>query len=153
VKIHVAALPVPYRIERGRADLRIADREGRAVRPLHPGTGALPVALDPFQVTRYEIAAFAATPPPWTCAISASAAAPDRTTYGRREALGRRPPASRFSPDMSKHYAYAMMHACGRRTAIRKEPVTPLPARGERCRGGVDGTVRFIAANLPLIGG
>ena len=67
-----------------------------------------PTALDPFTCNRYEIAEFArgarrARHP----AISASAAATRRTTSrALAEALGRTPPASRYSPDMSKHAYY-----------------------------------------------
>ena len=50
-----------------------------------PDIGTFPTTLDPFTCNRYEIAEF--------------------TNHMRSmaEALGRQPPASRYSPDMSKH--------------------------------------------------
>ena len=119
VKIHVAALPVPYRTTRGRADLRVAHREGRSLRALHPGRALLPgrarpVPGDALRDRRVR----PRTPPPWTCATSASAAGPGRTTSGRsprRSGGARRRAASR--PTCRSTTPTAMMHACGRRTA------------------------------------
>ena len=71
-----------------------------------PDGRPFPVALDPFQATRYEIAAFGRE------AFAANirylgvcCGAGPHHIRALAEALGRRPPASRFSPDMSKHYA------------------------------------------------
>ena len=102
VDCHVAALPVPYRTTRGRAELPVADRPG-AMRL--PGGRPFPTALDPFCCNRYEIAEFAPRRlRARASATSASAAAPRRTTsaaWPRRSAARRRRAA--ISPDMTKH--------------------------------------------------
>jgi betaine-homocysteine S-methyltransferase len=72
-----------------------------------PDGRPFPVALDPFQATRYEIAefgreAFAAD----IRYLGVCCGAGPHHIRALAEALGRRPPASRFSPDMSKHYAF-----------------------------------------------
>ena len=87
-----AAGPVPH--ARGRADVPVARRAG----------GAFPVALDPFTSTRYDVADFARD----ALALGVEylglccGAAPHHIR-AMAEAMGRRPPASRYSPDMSKH--------------------------------------------------
>jgi betaine-homocysteine S-methyltransferase len=72
--------------------------------PERGGAQAFPVALDPFTCTRYEMAEFA------TAAIALGVrylgvccgAAPHHIR-AVAEAAGKTPPASRYSPDMSKH--------------------------------------------------
>jgi len=101
VSVPVAALPVPFRTD---------DREPtfQSLRDTHchciPGDMPFPTALEPFTCNRYEIAEFAkeavalgvryiglccGTMPHHVRAVS--------------EALGRKPAASRYSADMSKH--------------------------------------------------
>jgi hypothetical protein len=64
------------------------------------------VALDPFRVTRYEIAEFgreaAATNIRY---LGVCCGAGPHHIRALAETLGRRPPASRFSADVSKHFA------------------------------------------------
>jgi betaine-homocysteine S-methyltransferase len=98
VSCEVAALPVPYRTTE-------ADPSMQALRdPARGGAQAFPAGLDPFTCTRYEMAEFAAA----ALALGARylgvccGAAPHHIR-AVAEAAGKRPPASRYSPDMSKH--------------------------------------------------
>jgi betaine-homocysteine S-methyltransferase len=93
VDVPLAALPVPYHTH---------DRE-----PTFQSLGgghAFPLALDPFTCTRDEVAAFARD----ALAVGVEylglccGGAPHHIR-AMAEAMGRRPPASRYSPDMSKH--------------------------------------------------
>jgi len=104
VSCPVAALPVPYRTtEQHPTFFGLPDREEGAV----PGGRPFPTALEPLLCNRYELARFAqeasalgvrylgiccGNAPHYTRAIA--------------EAIGRTPPASRYSPDMSKHFAF-----------------------------------------------
>ena len=97
VGVPVAALPVPYRTHEHEPTFQsLTDPEA----PAKP----FPTGLDPFTCTRYDVAAFARE------ALEAGAgylglccgAAPHHIR-AMAEAMGRRPPASRYSPDMSKH--------------------------------------------------
>jgi betaine-homocysteine S-methyltransferase len=93
VDVPVAALPVPYHTHAGEPTFQSLG-----------GGGAFPVALDPFTSTRFEVADFARD----AVAIGVEyvglccGAAPHHIR-AMAEAMGRRPPASRYSPDMSKH--------------------------------------------------
>jgi betaine-homocysteine S-methyltransferase len=93
VDVPVAALPVPYHTHAGEPTFQSLG-----------GGGAFPVALDPFTSTRYEVADFARD----AVALGVDyvglccGAAPHHIR-AMAEAMGRRPPASRYSPDMSKH--------------------------------------------------
>ena len=106
VKTHVAALPVPYRTTLEEPTFQsLTERDAQCAHCIPDGR-PFPVALDPFQATRYEIAAFGRE------AFAANirylgvcCGAGPHHIRALAEALGRRPPASRFSPDMSKHYA------------------------------------------------
>jgi betaine-homocysteine S-methyltransferase len=98
VSCPVAALPVPYRTtddEPSMQALRDPDRGGAQ---------AFPVALDPFTCTRYELGEFA------TAALALGVrylgvccGASPHHVRAVAEAAGQTPPASRYSPDMSKH--------------------------------------------------
>ena len=101
VSCHVAALPVPYRTTPEQPSFQ-------SLRDPHyadaPGGRPFPTALDPFVCNRYEIADFARE------AYDAGArylgvccGAGPHHIRSMAEALGRTPPASRFSPDLSKH--------------------------------------------------
>ena len=70
-----------------------------------PASRPFPTALDPFTCNRYEIARVRARPRSRSASTtSASAAAPaPHHIRAMAEALGRTPPASRYSADMSKH--------------------------------------------------
>jgi betaine-homocysteine S-methyltransferase len=103
VACHVAALPVPYRTTEEYPtfqSLRDPAWQGQ------PEERPFPVALDPFTCNRYEMAAFAAQ----ACAmqvryLGGCCGSGPHHIRAMAEALGRRPPASQYSPDMSKHYA------------------------------------------------
>jgi len=98
VSCPVAALPVPYRTTE-------AEPSMQALRdPARGGAQAFPVALDPFTCTRLELGEFA------TAALALGVqylgvccgAAPHHVR-AVAEAVGKNPPASRYSPDMTKH--------------------------------------------------
>jgi len=97
----VAALPVPYRTHP--AEPTFQSLKDPVAKEL-PAGRPFPTALDPFTCSRYDVAAFARD------ALEAGVeylglccgAAPHHIR-AMAEAMGRRPPASRYSPDMSKH--------------------------------------------------
>ena len=101
VSCHVAALPVPYRTTDEQPTFQsLRDEEYTD----GPGGRAFPTALDPFVCNRYEIADFARD------AYAAGArylgvccGAGPHHIRSMAEALGRTPPASRFTADLSKH--------------------------------------------------
>jgi betaine-homocysteine S-methyltransferase len=97
VGCHVAALPVPYRTHPGQPtfqSLRDPERDGRA----------FPTALDPFTCTRDEIAEFgAAAHELGIHYLGVCCGAAPHHVRSLAESVGRRPPASRYGPDMSKH--------------------------------------------------
>jgi betaine-homocysteine S-methyltransferase len=97
VSVPVAALPVPYRTheeEPSLQSLRDPDHDGMP----------FPTALDPFTCNRYEISDF--TRDALDLGVRyfgvCCGAAPHHIR-AMAEALGRTPPASRYSADMSKH--------------------------------------------------
>ncbi len=102
VSCHVAALPVPYRTSEAEPTFQsLRDPACTCI----PNDRPFPLALDPMTCNRYEIGEFAKK------AYAASIrylgiCCGNAPHYTRQmaEALGRRPPASRFSPDMSKHF-------------------------------------------------
>ncbi|MGI8515391.1 MAG: homocysteine S-methyltransferase family protein [Acidimicrobiia bacterium] len=100
----VAALPVPYRTTPAEPTFQtLTEKTDAEV----PGGRPFPTALDPFVATRYECAAFARE-----CQsigvnyIGLCCGAEPHHIRAIAEALGRRPEASRYSPDMSKHAFY-----------------------------------------------
>lgn len=101
VPVPVAALPVPYRTDAEHPNFQaLAD-------PAYSGfpTGRpFPTGLDPFTCTRYEIADF--TRGARAAGVQyfglCCGAAPHHIR-SMAEALGRTPPASRYSEDMSRH--------------------------------------------------
>jgi betaine-homocysteine S-methyltransferase len=98
---HIAALPVPYRTTAEEPSFQsLSDAGG----PAPPGGRPFPTALDPFTCHRYEIADFtrAAQALGITYLGVCCGAAPHHIR-SMAEALGRTPPASRYSADMSKH--------------------------------------------------
>jgi betaine-homocysteine S-methyltransferase len=104
VDVPVAALPVPYRTTEDEPSFQALTDPGC---DCIPGGMPFPTALDPFTCNRYEIAQFARD------AYEAGArylgvccgAAPHHIR-SMAEALGRTPPASRYTADMSKHAYY-----------------------------------------------
>ena len=101
VSVPVAALPVPYRTH----DL---EPTFQSLRDAHcdciPGEMPFPVALEPFTCNRFETAEFAkAAYELGARYIGLCCGAMPHHIRSIAEALGRRPPASRYSADMSKH--------------------------------------------------
>jgi betaine-homocysteine S-methyltransferase len=98
VSCPVAALPVPYRTTEAEPSMQSLHDPARG------GAMAFPTALDPFTCTRAEIGEFA------TAALDLGVrylgvccgAAPHHIR-AMAAAAGKTPPASRYSPDMSKH--------------------------------------------------
>ena len=104
VSCHVAALPVPYRTSEAEPTFQsLSDPACHCI----PDDRPFPVALDPMTCNRYEIGEFAEEA--YGAGIRylgiCCGNAPHHTRQ-MAEALGRRPPASRYSPDMSKHFAF-----------------------------------------------
>jgi betaine-homocysteine S-methyltransferase len=101
VKIHVAALPVPYRTsdrEPSFQSLRDSHWHGdNAARPF-------PVALDPFTCNRFEIAEFGKEALAMDIRyLGVCCGAGPHHIRSLAEAVGKHPPGAKYSPDMSKH--------------------------------------------------
>ena len=93
VDVPVAALPVPYRTHDAEPTFQSLD-----------GGRSFPVALDPHTCSRYEVAEFArAALELGVSYLGLCCGAAPHHIRAMAEAMGRRPPASRYSPDMSKH--------------------------------------------------
>ena len=96
VDCHVAALPVPYRTNAAEPtfqSLRGAD-----------GARGFPIALDPFLCTRFEMADFAAAATELGARyIGVCCGGAPHHIRSMAERLGRKVPASRYSPDMAQH--------------------------------------------------
>jgi len=106
VSCHMAALPVPYRTtEKQPTFFNLDDTNGCTVHSPHGRT--FPTALDPLYCNRYEIRDFAAEA--WKNNIRylgvCCGAAPIHIREVA-EAMGRKPPASRYSENMRKHFLY-----------------------------------------------
>jgi betaine-homocysteine S-methyltransferase len=101
VTCHVAALPVPYRThEREPTFQSLRDPDYGSL----PGGMPFPTALDPFTCNRYEIAEFArAAREAGVGYFGLCCGGAPHHVRSLAEALGRTPPASRYSADMSKH--------------------------------------------------
>ena len=93
---HVAALPVPYRTDHRSLsffDLQLPD-----------GKNAFPVALDPFLLTRFEMADFTlAARDMGIHYIGICCGAGPHQVRAMAEALGRKVSASEYSPDLNLH--------------------------------------------------
>ncbi|MGH2857758.1 MAG: homocysteine S-methyltransferase family protein [Solirubrobacteraceae bacterium] len=101
VSCPVAALPVPYRTTDAEPSFQSLTDPGC---DCLPGGRPFPTALDPFYCNRYEIAEFGRQ----ACAmdvryLGVCCGAGPHMIRSLAEALGRNPPASRYSPDMSRH--------------------------------------------------
>jgi len=97
---YVAALPVPYQTTAEMPTFQSLRH------PRYDGM-LFPTALEPFEATRYEVADFAQQAD--ALGIQYLGLCCGNSSYLTRslaEALGRTPPASRYSPDMSKHAYY-----------------------------------------------
>ena len=98
---HVAALPVPYRTNDDEPTFQaLREADGADL----PGGMPFPTALDPFVCNRYEIAQFARVAYDLGVGyLGLCCGGGPHHVRALAEALGRKPPASRYSPDMSKH--------------------------------------------------
>jgi methionine synthase I (cobalamin-dependent) len=101
LKGHIAALPVPYRTHEAQPTFQsLRDADDVSV----PGGRPFPTALDPFTCSRYEIAEFGkAAFDLGVRYLGVCCGAGPHHIRSLAEALGRTPPASRFTADMSKH--------------------------------------------------
>ncbi len=98
----LAALPVPFRTTPDEVNFQALTDSGCDCIPDRP----FPTALEPLTCNRYEIAEFAKK----ALALGVNyqgvcCGAGPHHIRAMAEALGKNPPASRYSPDMSKHYA------------------------------------------------
>jgi betaine-homocysteine S-methyltransferase len=101
VECHVAALPVPYRTTEAEPTFQSLRDESCDV---IPGGRPFPTALDPFVCNRYELEDFARRASDLGVGyLGVCCGAGPHHIRAVAEALGRTPPASRYSPDMSKH--------------------------------------------------
>jgi betaine-homocysteine S-methyltransferase len=95
---YVAALPVPYRTTEEEPTFQ------SFTDPQAPGTMPFPTNLDPFHATRDEIAEFGREASALGVRyLGLCCGGAPHYLRALAEALGRTPPASRFSADMSKH--------------------------------------------------
>jgi betaine-homocysteine S-methyltransferase len=94
---HLAALPVPYRTTE-------AEPTFQSLRDPEFDGMPFPTALDPLQCNRYDIAEFAQEADRLGVRyLGVCCGNAPHLIRSLAEALGRTPPASRYSPDMSKH--------------------------------------------------
>jgi betaine-homocysteine S-methyltransferase len=98
VKCHVAALPVPYRTTPAQPSfMSLTD-------PCCGDARAFPVGLDPFVCTRSEMHEFGTVAYAMDIRyLGVCCGAGPHHIRALAEALGRHPPASKYSADMSKH--------------------------------------------------
>lgn len=102
-KGHLAALPVPFRTSPQEPTFQSLTDPGCTCLP---DGRSFPTGLDPFLCTRYEIAEFARKA--WDLGVryqGVCCGAGPHHIRSMAEALGKTPPAGKYSPDMSKHYA------------------------------------------------
>lgn len=115
---HVAALPVPYRTDDHSPsffDLRLSD-----------GKNAFPVALDPFVLTRFEMAEFTVRVRDMGINyVGICCGAGPHHVRAMAEALGRNVPASEYSPNMDLHPILGDQNAQKKR--YRECMLGPLP--------------------------
>jgi betaine-homocysteine S-methyltransferase len=101
VSCHVAALPVPFRTTVAEPTFSGLTDPGF---PDVPSGRHFPTALEPLTCNRYEIADFGRTALALGVRyLGVCCGAGPHHVRALAEALGRTPPASRYSPDMSKH--------------------------------------------------
>jgi betaine-homocysteine S-methyltransferase len=95
---------VPYRTTPKQPTFQsLHDRQCDCIPDDHP----FPVALDPFTCNRFEIAEFGKTAYAMGVRyLGVCCGAGPHHIRALAEALGRHPPASKYSPDMSKHYVF-----------------------------------------------
>ena len=104
VDCHVAALPVPYRTHEEEPTFQALRDPGA---PNLPDGRPFPTALEPLACNRYELAEFGrAAYELGVRYLGICCGNAPHYTRSLAEALGRTPPAGRYSPDMSKHAYY-----------------------------------------------
>jgi betaine-homocysteine S-methyltransferase len=102
VTVPVAGLPVPYRTTHEHPTMQSLEDPQTA--DLVPGDRPFPTALDPFTCSRYEIAEFTRRAQEiGVDYLGVCCGAAPHHIRSMAEALGRVPPASRYSADMTKH--------------------------------------------------
>jgi betaine-homocysteine S-methyltransferase len=101
VKIHIAALPVPYRTREGEPSFQsLHDDHWHFAE----GSRPFPIALDPFTCNRFEIADFGRQALALDIRyLGVCCGAGPHHIRALAEAVGKHPPASKYSADMSKH--------------------------------------------------
>ena len=118
---HLAALPVPYRTTPAEPAFQVLSDPDCGCPAPHGRP--FPTALDPLTCTRYEMAEFARRAHALGVGyLGICCGAAPHHVRSMAEALGRSTEASRFSPDMAKHYALgddATVKAQNRRFAAR----------------------------------
>lgn len=104
VACHVAGLPVPYRTTAEHPTFQsLDDQDCDCI----PDQRPFPTALDPFTCNRYEMAQFAHQAFEQDIRfLGVCCGAGPHHIRSIAEVLGRQPEASRYSPDMSKHWAF-----------------------------------------------
>ena len=102
-EVPIAALPVPYRTTEAEPTFQSLTDACHG----HPkGERAFPSHLDPLTCTRFDIARFTAEARALGVRyFGVCCGAGPHHIRAMAEALGRRPPASRYSADISEHYA------------------------------------------------
>ncbi|MCC6198295.1 MAG: homocysteine S-methyltransferase family protein [Burkholderiales bacterium] len=100
VKVPMAALPVPYRTTTSQPSFQ-------SLRDAHyspPGERPFPIALDPFTCNRFEIGDFGREALAMDIRyLGVCCGAGPHHIRALAESVGKHPPASRYSADMSKH--------------------------------------------------
>jgi betaine-homocysteine S-methyltransferase len=101
VKVHMAALPVPYRTDATHPSFQsLRDHHWHG----EWGNRPFPTALDPFTCNRFEIADFGREALALGIRyLGVCCGAGPHHVRGLAEAVGKRPPAGKYSADMSKH--------------------------------------------------
>ena len=104
VSCHVAALPVPYRTTPAEPTMQsLRDPACTSI----PDDRPFPIALDPFTCNRFEVAEFTrAAYDAGVHYLGLCCGNAPHLTRQMAETLGRRPPASTYSADMTKHFAF-----------------------------------------------
>lgn len=119
VDVPVAALPVPYRTTDEQPTFHALRDHGTH---LLPEDGPFPTALDPFTCNRYEIADFThRAESAGVRYLGLCCGAAPHHVRAMAEALGRTPPASRYSEDMSKHVFFGSDSTLARHNLAYKD--------------------------------
>lgn len=101
VRVPVAALPVPYRTDAAHPNFQALTDPAYSA---FPSGRPFPTGLDPFTCNRYEIADFARDAhAAGVRYLGLCCGAAPHHVRAMAEALGRKPPASHYSEDMSRH--------------------------------------------------